>query len=76
MSLLIDWKPEDFATLEKGTLVAQHALADSGLFTDEGLAEILDQHPDDALTLSTMGEDSSTFDWRDGDRNGVPGDER
>ncbi len=75
MSLLVDWKPEDFATLEKGVLVAQHALTDSGLFTDEWLARILDQHPDDALTLSTMGEDSNTFEWRDGDRNGVSGDQ-
>ena len=74
MSLLQNWTPEDFATLEEGILVAQHSLADSGLFTDEGLAEILDRHPDDALTLSTMGESSQTFEWRDGDRNGVPGD--
>ncbi len=74
MSLLVNWKPQDFATLEKGVLVAQHALADSGLFSDEGLAKILDQHPDSAMSLSTMGEDSSTFEWRDGDRNGVSGE--
>ncbi len=75
MSLLIDWKQQDFATLEQGILVAQHALADSGYFSDDGLAEILDRHPDSALTLSTMGEDSNTFEWRDGDRNGVSGEQ-
>jgi len=75
MSLLIDWKPQDFAALEEGVIVARHALAESGLFTDEGLAEILDRHPDSALTLSTMGQDSMTFEWRDGDRNGVSGEE-
>lgn len=73
MSLLIDWNSQDFATLERGVLVAQHRLAETGLFSDEGLARILDRQPDSALTLSTMGEDSNTFEWRDGDRNGVPG---
>ena len=75
MSLLINWNPEDFDTLENGVIHAQHSLADSGLFTDEGLIEILDRHPDGALTLSTMGEDSNTFEWRDGDRNGVSGEQ-
>ena len=75
MSLLIDWNAQDFATLEHGVLVAKHGLAESGLFTDEGLSRILDRQPDSALTLSTMGEDSNTFEWRDGDRNGVPGEQ-
>lgn len=73
MSLLVDWNAQDFGSLEKRVLVARHALAESPLFTDEGLAKILDEHPDCALTLSTMGEDSKTFEWRDGDRNGVSG---
>lgn len=75
MTLLVDWKPQDFETLEQGILVAQHALADFNLFTDEGLAKILDAHPDSALTLSTMGQDTNTFEWRDGDRNGVAGEQ-
>lgn len=73
MSLLTNWKSHDFAALENGVIVARHTLAESGFFSDEGLAEILDNHPDSALTLSTMGEDSHTFEWRDGDRNGVCG---
>ncbi len=73
MPLLIDWNSRDFAALEQGVLVAQHALAATGLFSDEGLAQILDRQPDSALTLSTMGRDSHTFQWRDGDRNGVSG---
>ncbi len=75
MSLLVNWTNKDFSTLEQGILVANHALAESGLFTDEGLAKILDSHPDSALTLSTMGESSNTFEWRDGDRNGVSGEQ-
>lgn len=75
MSLLIDWTPADFASLEERVLVAKHAMADTGLFTDESLAEILDRHPDSALTLATMGQDSNTFEWRDGDRNGIAGEQ-
>lgn len=75
MSLLVAWNAADFDSLEERVLVAQHALAATGLFDDENLAEILDRQPDSALTLATMGEDSNTFEWRDGDRNGVPGDQ-
>ena len=75
MSLLVDWRADDFAALEKGVLVARHGLLQTGYFSDAGLAQILDDHPDEALTLATMGEDSATFEWRDGDRNGVSGAE-
>lgn len=70
---LQDWNEDDYQALEKGILVAKHRLADSGLFTDEALAEMIDRHPDESLTLSTMGHESKTFEWRDGDRNGVAG---
>lgn len=75
MSLLVNWKPSDFAALEEGVVVAQHALGELDLFSDEGLARILDRHPDSALTLATMGQDTNTFEWRDGDRNGVSGEQ-
>jgi hypothetical protein len=72
-SLLKNWTPDDFGTLEKGVLLARHRLADTGKFTDEQLARILDNHPDDSLTISTMGHDTEKFEWREGDRNGVSG---
>ena len=74
-SLLKNWKPSDFGALEKGVLLAQHGLADTGLFDDEHLAQIIDDHPDEDLTISTMGHDTNTFEWREGDRNGVSGAE-
>ena len=73
MTLLADWSSEDFNKLEEGVIIARHRLLDSGLFSDEALIRLLDNHPDSALTLSTMGQDSKTFEWRDGDRNGVSG---
>jgi hypothetical protein len=75
MSLLVNWKSADFEALEEGVVVAQHALAELDIFSDRGLAQILDQHPDSALTLATMGQDTNTFEWRDGDRNGVSGEQ-
>ncbi len=74
-SLLADWTTDDFETLERGVLVANHRLAETGLFTDEALARILDTHPAEHLSVNTMGKTTEKFDWREGDRNGVPGDE-
>jgi hypothetical protein len=73
-TLLADWKPEDFNVLEDGVLVARHKLAETDLFTDEALARVIDSHPPQDLSVNTMGVDPRHFDWREGDRNGVPGD--
>jgi Cupin-like domain len=71
-SLLVNWTQQDFNTVERGVLVARHALAESGLFTDEALVELIDRHPIEYLSVNTMGADPNVFDWREGDRNGVP----
>ncbi|MGI9456897.1 MAG: cupin-like domain-containing protein [Aeoliella sp.] len=71
--LLSYWTQEDFSTLEEGVLVARHRLAETGLFTDEALAEVIDMHPEEDLGISTMGVDPNVFDWREGERNGVSG---
>lgn len=73
--LLPDWTTEDFNTVEEGVLVAPHRLAETGLFTDDALAHIIDTHPEQDLSISTMGVDPNVFDWRDGERNGVSGRE-
>ncbi len=74
-SLLPNWTNDDFLSLEKGVLLAEHRLADTGLFTDEALTRIIDSHPPECLHINTMGDDASHFEWREGDRNGVPADE-
>lgn len=73
--LLTDWTQEDFNAVEEGVLVAQHRLAETGLFTDDALAEIIDTHPSEDISISTMGVDPNFFDWREGERNGVSGRE-
>jgi hypothetical protein len=72
--LLVDWTTEDFHTLEKGVLLAKHRLAQTGLFSDENLIRIIDTHPPRDLSVNTMGADTTRFEWREGDRNGVAGD--
>ncbi len=72
-SLLNDWTNDDFHSLEKGVILASHGLSDTGLFSDENLAKMLDNHPDRHLTISTMGEDPTKFQWIEGDRNGTSG---
>ncbi len=74
-SLLKDWTNDDFFTLERGVVLAQHGLVETGLFSDENLARILDNHPDSELTISTMGDDPTRFEWWEGDRNGVSGEQ-
>ena len=74
-SLLEDWTPLEFDTLERGVMVARHRLAETGLFTDDVLAEIIDSHPAEHLSVNTMGKTKDKFDWREGDRNGVSGAE-
>ncbi|MCR9293160.1 MAG: cupin-like domain-containing protein [bacterium] len=74
-SLLRGWTNDDFHMLEKGVIRAQHQLHETGLFSDESLAQLLDNQPDDFLTISTMGSDPTRFDWIEGDRNGASGRE-
>lgn len=71
--LLQDWTPDDFNTLEKGVLLGRHRMLETGLFSDDSLARIIDNHPDEDLSISTMGHDTKCFEWREGDRNGVAG---
>ncbi len=73
--LLINWTQQDFDTVERGVLAATHGLADTGLFSDDTLIEIIDRHPVEDFSVNTMGADPNLFDWREGDRNGVPADQ-
>ncbi len=73
--LLADWTPEDFMTVEEGVFVAKHRLAETGLFTDDVLAEVIDSHPPEHLGINTMGTDPNVFDWMEGERNGLSGQE-
>lgn len=74
MSHLQNWKKTDYDTLEQGVLLAKHRLLETGLFSDENLAKIIDTHPAECLHINTMGNDTQKFEWREGTREGVSGD--
>ena len=73
-SWLADWTPEQYRALEQEVLLAPHRLHESGLFDDEHLIQLFDRHPQKDMGINTMGETPFPFEWREGDRNGVPSD--
>lgn len=74
-SYLKDWTPEQCRVLEKAVLVARHRLHETGLFSDEALADLIDGQPDDYLTIAAMGSDENKFEWMVGERDGASGEE-
>lgn len=61
--------------LEEAVTSFRHRMADSGLFTDEHVIRILDEHPREFLAVSRMGTDSATYEWSEGDTAGLGGQE-
>ncbi len=53
--------------LESQILLVKHRLAESALFTDEGLLQIIESHPRELANVSRMGADHLNYDWAEGD---------
>lgn len=70
---LTDWTPQ--ATRDWGTAPIQlcHHLTETGLFTDESLADIVDSYPVESYSLVSMGSSGSDRRWRTGRLRGVSG---
>ena len=49
MELIQNWTPENTAEYGKSVMIIEHRLAESGLFTDEALAKLLDKHPNNLI---------------------------
>ncbi|MBL4885181.1 MAG: cupin-like domain-containing protein [Planctomycetaceae bacterium] len=75
MQYLQGWTKPEFDVLEEAVLVAKHRLHETGMFTDDALAELIDRHPDDYLTIAAMGNDENKFEWMTGKRDGASGKE-
>ena len=45
MDLIRNWSEEDAREYGKKVMIVEHALAETGLFSDEALAKLLDRHP-------------------------------
>ena len=73
--LLPEWNDEHSVALGKANLYVRHRLLESGLFDDENLIRIMDEHPAESLTVSTMGSDRLNYQWQECKRNGATGEE-
>ncbi len=71
--IIADWKPEYAATFGANQLLLHHRLSETGLFTKEALAKLIDRYPDELYNLSTMGFDPENPVWREGTISGHKG---
>ena len=53
-TLVPAWTPEQKRAVRDGVVTFRHGLADTGLFTDESLARMIDAHPRHMLDVCTM----------------------
>lgn len=63
----------DGARFGTGFTNFQHGLLESGLFTDEKLAELIERYPREFYMITTITGPEDAPEWRNGDLNGVSG---
>lgn len=76
--MIVNWTNEKTEKFQKDLLRFEHRLTSTGLFTDEALSEMLDNHPSDQLDVCTMaGDDHPVYPnrMRTGDFRDVSGKE-
>ena len=56
-SVFTDWSEDMAAAFGKRPFMAQHGVHERPLFSDDGLAELIDRFPREALVLYTMNDD-------------------
>lgn len=54
--MFVDWPDHSKETFGKDVLLAEHNISKSNLFTDDGLAHLLDEYPRDQLDIWTFGK--------------------
>ena len=57
-TLLKDWSDDHSARFQKEVMTFRHGLADTGLFEDAALLDLLERHPDHLTDVCTMDADS------------------
>lgn len=74
MKILSDWTDVQTSGFQKEIVRARHKLAETGLFSDEALAKLLEEHPAHMLDVCTMGDDPRFPNkFRTGDFRGCSG---
>ena len=72
---LIEFRPGERSAFGSGFAHFQHKFDQSGLFTDEKLAALIDRYPREYYMLTTMTRVGDKPVWRNGDFNGATGHE-
>jgi len=75
MSILTDWSEEHTGKFQNSIMTFGHALAETGLFTDEALIRLLEKHPSNKLDVCSMSENPDPHypnEFLTGDFRGVP----
>jgi hypothetical protein len=76
MPSMIDFSDRDASKIKDEIVLFNHRLAETGLFTDEALAQLLDEYPRDQVTICTMRENPPPAErWTAGDADGLSGAE-
>lgn len=61
MDIFKNWTDEHTSLFRKDIITVQHRLSETGLFTDEALAQLLDKHPSQQLDVCTMTQEHELF---------------
>jgi hypothetical protein len=73
-TLLADWTDDKRSLFRREVVTFQHRLLETGLFTDEALARLIDSHPRDSLDICTMSrKPMSNETWAGGEAKGMSG---
>jgi hypothetical protein len=76
MTLVSDWTTESKAAFAQRGQAFRHTLAERPMFSDEGLASVLERYPRDRIGVFTMGSDlTDTSTWRRGSAGKLSGDQ-
>jgi hypothetical protein len=74
--LLYDWTPQQQQAYRREIVTFQNRLEETGLFSDEALARLIDRHPRASLDVLTMSRDKTERkSWAAGDYEGMSGAE-
>lgn len=73
-SIIADWKPEYADNFGNENRLLHHRLKESGLFTREVLADLIENCPRAFYSVNTMGSDPENPHWREGSIGNVSGE--
>lgn len=74
--MILNWTAEKSHAFTRELTLFRHGLHERPMFSDDGLADVLDRYPRQALGVFTMGEDPEAWDtWRRGSAGELSGAE-